>query len=230
MSKFQGFDNNFFKFFEELKDNNQREWFNENKDRYENQVATPLLDFIEEMQVPLSRISKNFVANPKKLGGSMFRIYRDVRFSKDKRPYKEHGACQFRHAAGKDAHAPGFYVHLEPGNILVGGGIWKPPSDKLKEIRTAIATNKSSWSRVKNNKLLISNFGSINGEGLTRPPRGFDPEHLHVGDLKRTTFFVMKPFTKSQIAKPEFVEIAAATFEAASPLMKFLCDAVGSNY
>ncbi len=230
VKKFQGFDNKFFKFFEELQDNNSREWFNNNKNRYEDHIVTPLLAFIEDMQEPLGKVSKNFVANPKKLGGSMFRIYRDVRFSKDKRPYKEHGACQFRHVAGKDAHAPGFYVHLEPGNILVGGGIWKPPSDKLKEIRLAIASDKAGWSRVKDDKRLNSTFKSVNGESLTRPPRGFDPEHPHIDDIKRTTFFVMKPFTKSQISKPDFVDTAANTFKSASPLMKFLCRAVGADY
>ena len=112
MSGFNGFKPSFFKFFKDLANNNNRPWFNENKSRYEDQVCAPLLAFIEGMAPRLKRVSKHYRAIPKKTGGSMFRIYRDVRFSKDGRPYKEHGACQFRHELGKDAHAPGFFQFL----------------------------------------------------------------------------------------------------------------------
>ena len=230
MAEFNGFKKSFFEFFEDLKDNNNREWFTENKSRYEDRVVEPLLAFIEAMQPRLKKISPHILAVPKKQGGSMFRIYRDIRFSKDKRPYKEHGACQFRHDAGKDAHAPGFYVHLEPGNIMFGGGIWMPPSETLRNIRTAIANDAAGWNRVKNAKALKETYGDIRGEGLTRPPKGFDADHKHIEDLKRKTFFVMRNGTKTGAAKPQFADDVAKSFRAASPLMRFLCKANGLPY
>jgi uncharacterized protein (TIGR02453 family) len=112
-----------FEFFRELKANNSKEWFAENKTRYEQQVREPLLAFIADFGLRLPAISPHYVADPRKSGGSLFRIYRDVRFSKDKTPYKTGAGIQFRHERGKDAHAPGFYLHLEPDGCFFGAGI-----------------------------------------------------------------------------------------------------------
>ena len=102
-----------FKFLRELNKNNTREWFQANKDRYETDVRNPMLGFIADFAPYLEGLSPQFVAEPRRSGGSMFRIHRDTRFSKDKSPYKTHAAAQFGHARGKDVHAPGFYLHLE---------------------------------------------------------------------------------------------------------------------
>ena len=126
-----GFDVALFKFLGDLKANNNREWFQKNKDRYRSTVQDPLLDFVVAMEAPLRKISPHYVADARRNGGSVFRIYRDVRFSKNKAPYKERAACNFRHKAGKDVHAPGFYLHLANDKLMVGGGIWGPPSDAL---------------------------------------------------------------------------------------------------
>src|SRR3954453_20816279 len=112
MAEFEGFGKAFFAFFRELAANNERAWFEANKPRFREDVQGGMSDFIAAMAPYLSKLSKDFVADPRPNGGSMFRIYRDVRFSKDKRPYKAHAACQFRHRFGRDVHAPGFYVHL----------------------------------------------------------------------------------------------------------------------
>ena len=111
-----------FAFFRELKQNNNRDWFQANKQRYEKQVREPLLDFIVDFGVRLPEISRHYVADARKSGGSLFRIYRDVRFSKDKTPYKTGAGVQFRHEAAKDVHAPGFYLHIEPGACFIGAG------------------------------------------------------------------------------------------------------------
>src|ERR1700730_2397407 len=103
---FTGFPKDFFAFFKELKAHNERPWFNDDQQRFRDNVQAPMSDFIEAMRPRLARISKNFVADPRPNGGSMFRIYRDVRFSKDKRPYKEHAAVHLRQS-NKDVHAPG---------------------------------------------------------------------------------------------------------------------------
>ena len=126
MAEFGGFSPSFFGFFKDLKAHNERAWFEAHKERFRATVQAQMSDFIAAMAPELKKISKEFIADPRPNGGSMFRIHRDVRFSRDKRPYKEHAACQFRHRFARDVHAPGFYVHLAPGEVFVGGGLWMP--------------------------------------------------------------------------------------------------------
>src|SRR3954469_12059778 len=144
---FTGFPKDFFAFFRELKANNDRAWFEANKPRFKQSVQGPMSEFIAAMAPHLSRISKQFPADPRPNGGSMFRIYRDVRFARDKRPYKEHAACQFRHRLARDVHAPGFYVHLAPGDVFVGGGLWMPEAHALARVRGAIAARPEAWKK-----------------------------------------------------------------------------------
>ena len=186
------FDKSFLKFFKTLAKNNNRHWFNEHKAEYRQVVVEPLVEFITEIAPRLNRVSRHFVADPKPSGGSMFRIYRDVRFSKDKSPYKLHAACQFRHKVGKDAHAPGFYVHISPDEVIFGGGIWMPPNPVLNKIRDTIVENPQEWQRIKTNKSIMKLCGGIGGDALKRPPRGFDANHRHIEDLKRKSFFAMR--------------------------------------
>jgi len=223
---FAGFGKDFFGFFEELADNNDRDWFAANKPRYQAAVVEPMIAFIEAIAGPLAKVSPYFVADPRPNGGSMFRIYRDVRFSKDKRPYKEHGACQFRHQAGRDAHAPGFYVHLAPDEVVYGGGIWLPPSDALAQIRGAIDADPKGWQRVVGNKRLNDTFGGIAGHTLKRPPKGYAADHRHIEDLKRKSFFAMKHAKPAVAGSADFVDEVADTFRAAQPLMKFVSGAL----
>jgi len=224
---FDGFPKDFFAFFRELKANNERPWFEANKQRFRDSVQAPMSQFIAAMAPRLAKLSKNFVADPRPNGGSMFRIYRDVRFSRDKRPYKEHAACHFRHAAGKDVHAPGFYMHFAPGEVRFGGGMWMPPSDGLARIRDRIAKNPAAWKKVKTDKAFAKHFGEIHGDALTRPPRGYDPEHPFIEDIKRKSFFAMAQGDAKLAASPKLVDAVAETFRAATPLMKFLCDSQG---
>jgi uncharacterized protein (TIGR02453 family) len=238
MAKFSGFKPSFFRFFTDIKQNNDREWFAANKERYDHEVILPILDFIEAIQEPLEKISPNFLAIPKKHGGSMFRIYRDVRFGRNKKPYKESAAIQFRHVLGKNAHAPGFYLHLEPGNIRYGGGVWTPAPAQLKMIREAIACDVAGWTRMRNNRKLNEMFEGVRGERLQRmpgdrlkrPPRGFDADHPHIEDLKLKSFFVMHKTTAGLAARGDFVTEVAKGFEAASPFMRFLCLAIDAPY
>ena len=123
-----------FDFLRELRENNDRDWFQANKERYEHDVKEPLLGFISDFGPRIAKISPHIRADPRPTGGSLFRIYRDVRFSKNKAPYKVHAAAQFRHKRGKDVHAPGYYLHLEPGQVFAGGrhlapGLGEPQED-----------------------------------------------------------------------------------------------------
>jgi uncharacterized protein (TIGR02453 family) len=230
MSRFAGFPKDFFAFFRELKAHNERAWFEENKQRFKDSVQVPMGEFIAAMAPRLAKISRNFTADPRPNGGSMFRIYRDVRFSRDKRPYKEHAACHFRHSLGKDVHAPGFYMHFAPGEVRFGGGMWMAEPDALAKIRGAIATKPSAWRTVKTDKAFAKTFGEIHGEQLTRPPRSFAPDLAFIDDIRRKSFFATKEVDVKLAMSPELPDEVAKAFKAASPLMKFLCRAVGAPF
>lgn len=219
---FGGFPKEMFRFLTDLSANNSREWFNNNKDRYENFVVEPVTRFIEAVGEFLPAISDAYIADTRRNGGSMFRIYRDTRFSRDKRPYKENVGCQFRHTAGKNAHAPGFYVHLAPGEVFFGGGIWKPDNNALDKIRSHIAGNPEQWSSVIKDTAFSNYFGKLQGEGLKRPPRGFDPGNPHIEDLKRKSYFAFRHVKPQSALKPAFIIEVEKAFATAMPLMHFI--------
>ena len=225
MNRFPGLPDDFFRFFEDLKQNNERAWFNENKDRYYESVVNPTSEFIVCMAPVLKKISPHYVANPKPHGGSMFRIYRDTRFSKDKTPYKTHAGVQFRHAAGRDAHAPGFYVHLDPNGLFFGGGIWIPPNPVLNRVRDHIVDNARSWSRIRNARKVLDS-GGIRGDSLKRPPRGFDPEHPHIDDLRKKSFYVATEVPAAHALKAGFIDEVTEGFRTSAPMMRFITDAL----
>ena len=155
----------------------------------------------------------------------MFRIYRDARFSRDKSPYKTHAACQFRHEAGRDAHAPGFYLHIETGRISIGGGIWRPPSKHLGMIREFIADNPSAWEKLIKSSA-AKKMDGIKGDSLKRPPRGYSPDARHIEDLKRKSFFLMTEFDADLALSPELVSESARVFRHVAKLNHFVTDAL----
>jgi len=218
-----------FKFMRDLKKNNNREWFKANKTRYESDVRDPMLRFIADFAAPLRTISRHFVADPRPVGGSLFRIYRDTRFSKDKSPYKTMAAAHFRHEAGGDVHAPGFYFHLEPGEVVAGAGIWQPDPETLTKIRDAIAEHPEEWKRAISGKAFNA-MCELWGEKLKRPPKGYDPAHPFLEDLKRKDFVAMASFTEAGACKPGFMERVADVYRAASPFAAFLTKAVGVRF
>ncbi|MEO0675674.1 MAG: DUF2461 domain-containing protein [Pseudomonadota bacterium] len=226
MSEFTGLPADFFPFFEALAENNNRPWFEENKDRFRKTVQDPLLAFVEAIGPKLKKVSPHYVADARRNGGSVFRIYRDVRFSKDKSPYKTHAAVHLRHARGKDAHTPGFYLHLAPDEIFMGGGIWMPPAPALLQIREAIRDEPELWNRTVNGKAFKNRFGSLRGDALTRPPRGFDKDDPHIDHIKHKSFFAMRALDRADVQTKSLLTVAEQTMKGASPLIKFLCDAL----
>jgi len=172
-----------FAFLTDLAKNNNRKWFEENKDRYEKDVRQPLLGFIEDFSEHLVKLSRHFVAEPSKVGGSLFRIHRDVRFSKDKSPYKTNAGVHFRHELAKDAHAPGYYLHLDPKESFMGAGIWRPDAATAKRIRFAIVERPDAWKKATGGA--FGNTFSFDGESLKRPPAGAASDHPLIQDLKR---------------------------------------------
>jgi uncharacterized protein (TIGR02453 family) len=218
-----------FRFLRELARHNDREWFTRNRERYDREVRDPMLRFIGDLARPLSNVSAHVVADPRPVSGSMFRIYRDVRFSKDKRPYKTHAAAHFRHDAGRNVHAPGFYLHLEPGDVFFGAGIWHPDPETLAAIRGAILDNASSWTKLIRRKSFRSAC-SFDGESAARPPRGIDPDHPLIEDLKRKDFTVIADSSESEATSPRFLERFVRFCRAVSPLNEFLARSLGLGW
>jgi uncharacterized protein (TIGR02453 family) len=216
-------------FLRELKANNNRDWFNENKPRYEELVLDVALNFIQSMHDPLLKIAPHFTAIPKRMGGSLMRVYRDTRFSKNKTPYKTNIGIQFRHEQAKDVHAPGFYVHIDPDSVFLGAGMWRPAPEALLGIRERITYKQAEWSRVCAEAKFKKQF-SLGGEKLTRPPRGFDKDHPLIEDIKRKDFIAVKNLTLEDALQPKFQQKVETAFKAATPYMRFLCKAVGVPY
>ena len=216
-------------FLRQLAKNNNREWFQKNKDRYESEVREPLLKFIEAFEPRLEKISPHFVADARKVGGSLFRIYRDTRFSHDKRPYKTHAGVQFRHERAKDVHAPGFYLHIEPRQAFIGVGIWHPDSDTLKLLRDAIVENPAKWKRAKSAKSFAAEF-DLAGDSLKRAPKGYDPDHPLIEDLRRKDFIAVTKLKERDLVAPGFLDRFTKTCTVATPFMRFLAEACGLEW
>jgi uncharacterized protein (TIGR02453 family) len=216
-------------FLAELTDNNNRDWFNANKQRYEEQVLDVALRFIQAMQDPLADIAPHFVAQATRIGGSLMRIYRDTRFSKNKTPYKTNIGIQFRHEQAKDVHSPGYYVHVDPKQVFVGVGMWRPESGPLGSIRERIAAKPAEWQRVIDDKTFRRHF-ALAGESLTRPPRGFDKNHELIADIKRKSFIAIKDLSVDACLRTGFQKQVLTAFRAGTPFMQFLCKAVGVRF
>ncbi|MDX2233198.1 MAG: DUF2461 domain-containing protein [Hyphomonadaceae bacterium] len=228
---FAGFGKDFFGFLRDLAAHNDRAWFEANKQRYRDTVVAPVSAFITALAPKLRKVSPQFVADPRPVGGSMFRIHRDTRFAKDKSPYKTHTGVQFRHAAGKDAHAPGFYLHLEPRRVFYGGGVWMPAPTLLGAVRQRIADEPAAWRKALSAPSLVETFGGLApGDPLLRPPRGFDPAHPHIEDIKKRSFFLMVEATEADAGKPAFLHDVAEAYLAARPVMRFLTAASGHPF
>ena len=218
-----------FKFLQKLAKNNNRDWFNEHKQEYEDVIRTPALNFIGDISDDLADISPHFYAIPKKVGGSLMRVYRDVRFGKDKTPYKTHVGIQFRHALGKDVHSPGFYLHIEKKNCFVGVGIWRPDSPSLGKIRQHMIANEKKWLLASQDKKFQKQF-NFTGESLVNAPRGYAKDHPLLEDLKRKDFIALSMLSEEDICSPKLKSIILKRFKTGEPLMKFLCQSLEVNY
>lgn len=212
-----------FGFLRDLAAHNDRDWFLAHQDDYERHVREPALDFIAEAAGPLGKISPHLVADTRKVGGSLFRIQRDLRFSNDKSPYKVNTGMHFRHFMAKDVHAPGVYLNLQPRACFMGAGIWRPDGPTTLAIRTAIVEDPDGWRRVT--KALGGEL-ELGGDVLQRPPKGFDPDHPLIDDLRRKDFTAGTPLTQSEVTSADFLDLLTAKSRRAAPLMEFLCRAI----
>ena len=214
-----------FSFLAELRANNNRDWFADNKHRYEEYLLEPALEFIAEFAPRLEKISPHIRADARPSGGSLFRIYRDTRFSKDKSPYKTNLGIHFRHELAKDVQAPGFYLHLGPDGVFAGGGIWHPGTTGATRIREAIVDDPGRWRRATRTGAFAKRL-ELGGDSLKRVPSWADPEHPFADDLRRKDFFGWARLSEDDATAPGFVNEYAKLCRAASPLMRFVCDAL----
>jgi len=189
-----------FKFLTELADNNNREWFDLNRPRYEHEVREPAFEYIRAMQEPIA-------------------------FSKDKTPYKTNIGIQFRHAAGKDVHAPGFYLNIAPGEIFLAAGIWAPDNPTLHKVRTLIDDYPNEWKKLARNLTNKKTGFSFHEGSLKKAPKGFSNDHPLLEDLKRKHFVVARQIAKRDIQGKSAAANTAALFKKAAPLVQFICEA-----
>lgn len=208
-----------FQFLAQLRRNNRRAWFLKHKTEFEEFARQPSLRFITDLRLRLREISPWLVADPKPVGGSLFRIYRDVRFSKDKSPYKTHIGMHFRHASTSESvHGPGVYLHLEPEGCFLAGGVWQPDPRALALIRDAVAWKPDLWRRAKRGL-------ELSGETLSRPPRGYCTDHPLVEDLKRKDFVASVDLSEEQICGARFMTDFLRAARKMLPLLRFLSEA-----
>lgn len=205
-------------FLKELGANNNRDWFTDNKPRYIQQHESTIA-FADEVLTLLKKHDNIENASGKK---SLMRIYRDVRFSKDKSPYKTNWAGYFKRSTAE--LRGGYYFHIEPNSCFVGGGFWKPDSKDMKLIRDAILTDETAFRKIINAKKFKEHFGKLGlqGESLKNVPRGYDKESS-VGDLlKLKQFLIRKDFTRAEMLSPDFAKKVNETFKALRPFFDWM--------
>jgi uncharacterized protein (TIGR02453 family) len=229
---FRGFRPAALTFLRSIKRNNRREWFEENRERYEVDVKRPMQILVEEMDARLGAFAPELVGDPKR---SVFRIHRDVRFSKDKSPYKTHVAAWFHHrdaghTVGTQAvhGGAGLYVHVEPGASMLAGGIWMPPTTALKRLRDEIAEDHESLEAILADRAFRRSFGPLSTEAmLTRTPRGYDPEHPAAELLRRRSFTVSRMLTDDEVLSARLPDTLAKHYERMLPFVRWLNRALG---
>jgi uncharacterized protein (TIGR02453 family) len=226
MAKRGHFSPDFLRFLSDLREHNDREWFLAHKDRYETAVRDPFLRFVADLGPLLQKLSPHFVADPSPVGGSMMRIYRDTRFSRDKSPYKTAVAAHFSQASPTGQSGPALYLHLEPGKSSIGGGLWRPEPPVAKKVRDAIVRDPKRWRRIASDRVFTSTY-AMTGDSLKRLPHGYDPDDPCADDLKRKDFIVGARLADRRITSRTFLAFVIDRYKTAMPLMQFLAESVG---
>ena len=214
-------------FLGELKKNNNRDWFGRNKERYLRDVQEPMLQLVEALERPLHKLSPHLNVVAKSMGGSLFRIYRDVRFSKDKTPYKARVAARFPYKKGREASPLGLYLSIDPERCYVAGGSWRPPTPLLQKIRQRIADEPKVWKQATSGAAFDKQFpDGLSGEQLQRVPRPFAKDHPLADDLRRKDLIVVHEIPLKTVTAADFPKEIVTTYKAMTPLMKFLAAAM----
>jgi len=213
------------KFLKDIAKNNNRDWFEKNKPVYL-EAKSSFEDFLEALHKELLKFDESLAGlNPRKLG---FRIYRDVRFSKDKRPYKTNMGAGFS-PNGKMEQEPGYYIHFEPGNKnMIAGGVYMPNPENLAKIRQEIDYNPKALLKILNDKEFKKYFGGLSDwDRVKTAPKGYPKDHPHIDLLKNKSFTVSCQFTDTEVKDPKFVKKVAAVAKNIKKLNDYLKEAIG---
>lgn len=220
------------RFLRALARHNERPWFEAHRGEYEALIKAPLRELVEEMDVRFARFAPEIVGEPKR---SLFRIYRDVRFSEDKSPYKTQAACWFfhrdaSHRVGQESHGggAGFYFQLAPGNCFSGGGIWMPPPEALRRLRDAIAEKPAAFARTVTAPAVARRVGPLDEDAmLKRTPRGFAPDHPAARWLRYRSFTLGRGYTDAEALGARLPTLLERDFVLMLPLVRWLNAAMG---
>jgi len=232
MDRFGGFAPKAMTFLRGLTKNNRKEWFEEHRAEYESLLKQPLAQLIEEVDVRLATLAPEIIGSPKK---SSFRIHRDVRFSKDKSPYKTHVACWFFHrdaghgVGSEAAHGgAGFYFHMAPTGSFCGGGIWMPPRPALNTLRQSLAADHEGFADIVLSTAFKRRFGTLDEEAmLTRTPRGFDADHPAGAWLRYQSFTAGCALRNDDVQSAKLPDTLAKHYAAMTPFIRWLNSALG---
>jgi uncharacterized protein (TIGR02453 family) len=224
---FGGFPEAGYEFLRELKENNRREWFQPRKEMYEATVKAPLGELVEALNAEFARFAPEYITEPKR---AIYRIYRDVRFSKEKHPYKTNAAAGFHASAVEKESLAGYYVSVSPFEIEIAGGIYMPRPEQMLAIRNRIAEGWEEWAALVGDKRRQRVAGEVKGEALTRTPKGFAKEHPAEFWLRKKQWLYWDTGLDPALAlRPGFVKEIARRFEAMYPVIRFLNGALGGR-
>ena len=216
---FSAFPKEGLQFLRLLKRNNNREWFQQHKGIYESHVKAPIYNLIETLGRDFQTFAPEFVASPKV---SAYRIHRDTRFAKDKSPYKTHVAAVFPHAGLGKHEGAALYLHIAPSELFVGGGLYMPLPEDLQVLRNHIAENPKGLQRIVQAPAFRRMFGSIEGDRLTRVPRGFPADHPAAEYLRYKQFLASRSLEAEIVTSPRFYKVVVETFRGMLPFIRFL--------
>jgi len=219
-----------FKFLRGLARHNEKAWFEAHRAEYEAHVRQPFLRLIADLQPAVEGISAHYRADPRGVGGSLFRIHRDARFSNDKSPYKTWQGARFFHARRREVPAPSFYLHLQPGESFVGAGLWHPETPTQRKVRQFIVDNPGSWKKAAHDARLRRRFDLEQSEKLVRAPRGFPDDFGFIDDLKHRNWVLWRPLDDATMTGPRLRQTVAADLATLGPFVDYLCAALDLEF
>ena len=219
-----------FAFLRSLARHNERAWFQAHKADYEADVRGPFLALLGDLQPALAAISPHYRADPRPMGGSLFRIHRDTRFASDKSPYKGWQGARLFHVRRRERPAPSFYLHLEPGASFVGAGLWHPGTPVQRQVRQFIHDNPGSWAAAAHAPAFRRRFELHDEDRLVRNPHGFPPDFAFIEDLRRRSFVALRALDDAQMASPRLRATIEKDLAALAPFVDYLCAAVDLEF
>ena len=219
-----------FRFLRALARHNERAWFLEHKPDYDAHVREPFQRLLADLQPVLAKTSPHFRSEPRGVGGSLFRIHRDTRFSNDKTPYKTWQGARLFHERSKQVPAPSWYLHLQPGECFIAAGIWHPEPDALRRIRHFIVDNPAGWKRAAHGPAFRRRYHLESEDMLARPPRGFDADFEFIDDLKHRNFVALRSLDDATMAGPRLLAVLDKDLHGMAPFVDYLCAALDLEF